>query len=346
MDKDIKQKVQQYPYVSVIIPMYNEENYIEYCLESLINQTYPSERMEIIVVDGMSSDRSREIVKKYQEDYDNIKLFDNPKCIVPVAMNIGIQNAVGEIIARIDAHSSQSHDFIKQSVHLLKTTGAVNVGGVLEAIGTNFVSKAIAIATSNPFGIGDSMFRFSRKERWVDTVFPGIWYKKTIDDIGGFNEEFVVNQDYELNYRLRKTGGKILLSPLLKSKYYVRKSIAALSRQYFRYGYWKVKTVLLHPLSMRWRHIISPLFVLLLLISIILIISGYSIGLLIPVMYGSISLIVSLLASIKNGISFIFILPIIFLTIHLSWGIGFLMGLLKFGISKIGIKFLKNAFGK
>jgi len=338
MVKDIQQEMQEYPFVSVIVPMYNEENYIEYCLDSLINQTYPTDRMEVIVVDGMSSDRSREIVKRYQNNHSNVKLIDNPKRIVPVAMNIGIKNATGDIIARIDAHSSQSNDFIRQSVYLLQTTDAVNVGGVLEAIGTNFISKAIAIATSNPFGIGDSMFRFSKKERWVDTVFPGIWYKKTIDEVGGFNEEFVVNQDYELNYRLRKRGGKILLSPLLKSKYFVRKSITALFRQYFRYGFWKVKTVLLHPFSMRWRHIIPPLFVLLLLISIILIISGYEIGLVIPLIYGGTSLILSVILSMKNNVKYVFILPIIFMTIHISWGLGFWVGLFKFGKSKISFK--------
>jgi len=335
MSKDYLQEMQTYPFVSVIVPMYNEENYIEYCLESLINQSYPSERMEILIVDGMSNDHSRDIVKKYQDKYSNIKLIDNPKRIVPIAMNIGIKNATGEIIARIDAHSSQSHDFIRQSVHLLQTTGAVNVGGVLEAIGTKYISKAIAIATSTPFGIGDSMFRFSKKERWVDTVFPGIWYKKTIDEVGGFNEEFVVNQDYELNYRLRKRGGKILLSPMLKSKYFVRESISALFRQYFRYGYWKVKTVLLHPRSMRWRHIIPPLFVLFLLISIILLISGNTIGLIIPLVYGITSLIISGILAVKNKFKYIFILPCIFLTIHMSWGLGFWVGLFIFGKSKL-----------
>ncbi len=346
MVKDIQQEMQEYPFVSVIVPMYNEENYIEYCLDSLINQTYPTDRMEVIVVDGMSSDRSREIVKIYQNNHSNVKLIDNPKRIVPVAMNIGIKNAQGEILIWMSAHSQFKNDFISRCVSLLQKTGAANVGGVLEAVGTNYLGKAIAIAATNPFGVGDALYRFSDKKRWVDTVFPGAWYKKTIEEVGGFNEDMVVNQDYELNYRLRKAGGKILLSPDIRCRYFVRSSLYSLMKQYFRYGFWRVKTLVLHPDSLRWRQIAAPLFVLGLIISALLIPVSTTAAFIIPLLYFIFNVSASIFAAVQKGLHYLPVLPVIFLIIHLSWGTGFWGGIIKFGIPKFSLESLKNAFNK
>ncbi len=330
--------------VSVIIPMRNEENFIGACLDSIIANDYPKEYLEVIVLDGMSSDRSREIVLDYSARYPYIRLLDNPGRIAPTALNIGIREARGEIIIRMDAHAVYAPDYISNCVELLQTSGAANVGGLQRAIGNNYISNAIALATTSRFGIGDAKYRYAEKEMWVDTVYLGAWYKKTLEAIGGFNEKWVVNQDYELNYRLRAAGKKILLSPKIRCWYFVRDSLRKLARQYFRYGMWKVKTLVAHPDSLRWRQMAPPLLVTALLLSMILLVSGQKIGLFIPLIYFIASLVASVVLAFKRGLRYLPILPIVFWTLHLSWGTGFFAGLVRFGIPKISLTILARAF--
>ncbi len=334
------------PYVSVIIPMRNEEQHIENCIDSIFRNDYPDDRLEVLVVDGRSDDDSKNIVEKFVSNRKNVRILDNPKRIIPTALNIGIQEAQGDVIIRMDAHSIYDEKFISKCVNLLESKGAANVGGVLEAVGKNYIGNAIAIATTNPFGVGDALYRYGDKERWVDTVFPGAWYKKTFEAIGGFNEEMVVNQDYELNYRLREAGGKILLSPDIRCRYFVRSSIFALMRQYFRYGYWKVKTLVLHPDSLRWRQIVAPLFVLGLLVSILLIPVSVTAALIIPGLYVIFNIFASTTAVARRGFRYLPVIPFLFLIIHLSWGLGFLGGIMKFGFPKFTVRSIRNALRK
>jgi len=343
-NKDDKIKSSEAPYVSVIIPMRNEEQHIQECIDSIFRNDYPIEKLEVLVIDGGSDDRSKEVVEKYAFNHNNIRILDNPEKFVPTAMNIGLRKAQGDIIIRMDAHAIYQQKYISRCVQLLKSTKADNVGGVQESVGTNYVSKAIAIATTNPFGVGDALYRYGNKERWVDTVFLGAWYKSTIEDLGGFNEEMIVNQDYEFNYRLRKAGGRILFSPGIRCHYFVRGSITALIKQYFRYGCWRVKTLILHPGSLRWRQITSPLFVLGLLLSLMLAPLSWKGALIIPALYSVFNFIVSFSTSVQRGFRYFLILPIIFLSIHLSWGIGFWVGLVKFGVPKFSIKNFMDAF--
>ena len=250
------------PRVTVVIPMRNEESSIGECLTSVLSSDYPTERLEVLVIDGRSSDGSRGIVSQFAARHSGIRLVDNPGVIQAAALNIGLREAGGEIIIRMDAHAIYGPDYIRQCVIALETTGASNVGGAQRAVGANYVGNVIASDTTSPFGAGDARFRHSERSEWVDTVYLGAWHKRTLEDVGGFNEEWTVNEDYELNYRLRRSGGKILLTPNIRCQYRVRPSLRTLARQYFRYGFWKVKTLVAYPKSLRWRQLAAPAFVL------------------------------------------------------------------------------------
>jgi len=281
---------------------------------------------------------SKEIIGEYAKRYPFLRLFKNPKCIQAAGLNIGLKEAKGEIIVRMDAHSTYAEDYISQCVNLLRTTDASNVSGVQRAVGTGYVSDVIAIATTFPFGTGDARFRYSDREEWVDTVYLGAWYKKAVEALGGFNEEWAVNEDYEINYRLRKAGGRVLLSPKIRCQYYVRGSLIALLHQYFRYGLWKVKTLVAHPDSLRWRHLVAPLLVLFLVFSFAIIPVHVTVGAVVPGFYVMANVAASFLAVQHRGWRYLPLLPLIFGILHLSWGAGFWVGLFVFGIPRLSLK--------
>ena len=330
------------PFVSIVMPMRNEENFIMRCLDSIVDNDYPSDWFEVLVVDGMSIDRSREIVIKYSKRHNNIKLIDNPKKIRVTANNVGIRAAQGEIIISMDAHVLYARDYIGQCVELLQTTGATNVGGVQKAVGYNYVTKVIALATTTPFGIGDAEFRYLKKEKWVDTVYLGAWYKKMLEKIGLFNKKWERNGDYELNYRIRKAGGKILLSPKIKCQYFVRGSLLKLARQYFLYGKWRVKTIVAHPDSIRWRHVLPPFLILWLLLSPILLICGTTIWWIPGTFYLLYTIITSSGIALFNGIKYFPLLIPTLWILHICWGVGFYFGVFRFGFPKVRLKTILN----
>lgn len=332
------------PFISVVIPMYNEESYIQECLFSLIGQNYPKDKYEIIVVDGNSEDHSREKVSEIAKKNLLIKIYNNSKRIIPVSFNIGIEKAKGEIIIFVGAHAICEKDYISQCVFLLNNTDASNVGGIQNAVGTDYISHGISFAMLSPFGVGNAYFHFYKKEKFVDSVWGGAYRKETLIKLGGFDETYIKNQDYELNYRLRKMGGKIFLSPKIKCKYFVRNSIKKLTSQYFKYGYWKVKIINEHPDSIMLRQMVPPVFVISLIISMILLLLNLSIGFFIPMIYFFINLLFSIQISYTKGFKYILILPIIFFTIHISWGIGFIIGLKKFGLPKLDLQTLLRYF--
>ncbi len=338
---------EQLPFVSVIIPLRNEEKFVAQSLDSIVSNDYPRDKMEILVVDGRSTDRSREIVEEYMRKYPFIKLLDNPKKIRVSANNIGIKAARGEIIISMDAHVIYAPDYIRNCVELLQSTGAANVGGLQKAVGYNYLTKAIALATTTPFGIGDAEFRYLKKEKWVDTVYLGAWRKSTLESVGLFNEGWVRNGDYELNYRIRKAGGKILLSPKIRCQYIVRGSLKKLARQYLLYGIWRVKTIKTHPDSIRWRHLIPPALLIWLFLSIISLAVGLKYWWIPVASYFFYTAATSLAISIRHGIIYFPLLILIFWVLHISWGLGFLYGILKFGPPKIPIgQILKDILGK
>ncbi len=316
--------------VTVVVPMRNEEAYIAKCLRSIVEQDYPRDSLEVLVVDGLSDDRSREIVKEFRQEHPSIRLLDNPHRIVPTAMNIGIKEAEGEVIIRVDGHCRLAPDYISQCVRYLGEKGVDCVGGAIESIGQTPMARAISLAMSSPFGVGDAYFRYAQKERYVDTLAFGAYKREVFNRIGLFDEELVRNQDYELNYRLRKAGGKILLTPAIKSHYYTRSSLRKLWSQYFQYGFWKMQMLRKHPRSVRIRQLVPPLFVLVLLLSgalsAISSLAAWVFALVIT-SYLSLSLAFSFSIAARRGWRYLPILPVIFACLHLSWGLGFLYSL-------------------
>ncbi len=323
-------------YVSVIVPVRNEERFIEETLRSIVAQDYPADRFEVLVIDGMSEDRTREIIARISSKHSNIKLLDNPRRIVSAAMNIGIEKARGDVIIRVDGHCVLEPDYIRQCVNYLHRTGADNVGGLMWAVGQGYMGRVIAAAINSPFGSGGSKFHYSRKEQYVDTVYLGAFPRSVFERVGLFNEEMVCNQDYELNYRIRAAGGKIFLTPAIKSRYYGPSSLISLWRQYFRYGFWKLRMIKRHPRSIRPRHLAAPLFICVLWASGLL---GFvNRQFLWPFMFISLSYLSASLASSfsisrRKGWRYLPLLPVAFATMHLSWGLGFVWSLLRVGRS-------------
>jgi succinoglycan biosynthesis protein ExoA len=326
------------PTISILLPVRNEEKSIGFCLEHIYRQIGLSDNVEVIVSDGMSTDGTREIIRGYQANHPNLILIDNPAKIVPVGLNLAIQRSMGKIIIRVDGHTIIAPDYVSQCVEALKRTKADNVGGKMTAIGDNLFGKAVALATSTPFGVGGAHFHYSDNEEWVDTVYMGAWPRRVFEEIGLFDEELVRDQDDEFNYRLREQGGRILLSPAIHSEYTVRSTPRTLWRQYYQYGYWKVRVLQKHPRQMSLRQFVPPAFVLALLGSILLALfsvfhlpsSVSFLSLVIPLLYLIVNLFASLYTAFKRGWSSLLFLPFIFVILHLSYGLGFLVGLLKF----------------
>jgi glycosyltransferase involved in cell wall biosynthesis len=329
-----------FPMVSVIIPCRNEEKFIAKCLDSIIAQDYPKEKREVLVVDGMSEDKTREIVKQYNHCYSFIKMLDNPQKIVPTAMNLGIKNARGNIIVRMDAHAEYPKDYLSKIVYWLDKSGADNVGGIcITKPGANtLIAEAIALGLSSPFGVGNAYFRIGVKEpKYVDTVPFGAYRKEVFEKIGLFDEELIRNQDDEFNLRLLRQGGKILLVPEIVSYYYARDSLLKLWKLYFQYGYWKIRVIQKHKLPASWRHLVPVTFILTILGTIMLgifrPIGFYILGTIISV-YLLMSMVFSLKISLKKGIKYFCVLPVVFAVIHFAYGFGFLKGIWNFIILK------------
>jgi len=320
------------PSVSVIMPVRNEAVLLPRSLEAVLAQDYPSHLLEVLVVDGGSSDGTREILERYQRSDSRLRILDNPAGIVPSALNLAIREARGQVIVRVDAHAVIAPDYVRKCVEYLTRGEADNVGGPMRPRGTTYFGQAVALATSSPFGIGGSRFHYSKKRHYVDTVYLGAYWRQIFDRIGPFNEELICNQDYELNHRLRAAGGRILCTPDIRSVYYCRNSPGALFRQYFRYGFWKVRTVEKHPSSLKIRQLVAPAFVGILALLFLL-------GLLLPTAWkllGAILLLYMILAAsfgLSRALSSGSLLHwpatiLAFLILHLAWGLGFWAGLL------------------
>lgn len=329
-------KVNDYPYVSIIIPCRDEQDFIADCLNSVIAQDYPNDKLEILVVDGMSEDRTRSILEEYVKQYPSIKFLDNPKRYTPSALNIGIQHSKGQIIAIIGSHSTCKEDYISQCVSYLINNDADNVGGICKILPQNnyLIAKSIAYALSSFFGAGNAYHRIgTKKPRYVDNLYGGCYKRELFDRIGLFDEDLFRGQDAEFNARLIKNGGKILLVPSIISKYYARGSLEKLWKMELQYGYFKPLVVKKVGSIFTVRQIIPPLFVGSLIISLILsIFSKYFLWLLLFMLasYVIANLCFSLKIAFKKNVKCFFLLPLVFIVIHFGWGISYLKGILDF----------------
>lgn len=319
--------------VSIIIPIYNEENYIRSCIESVVNQDYPKDDMELLLIDGNSGDKTVEIIESMIADFPFIRVLNNPKRTVQYALNIGIRNAVGTYIVRMDAHAEYKNDYVSKCIDCLKRTGADNVGGPTNAKGKTECQKVIAAAYHSPFALGGGTHYVDGYEGYADTVSWGSFRRQMLIDIGMYDERLPRSEDDDLNYRIIENGGKIYISSDIKSTYYPRSSYLDLFKQYFEYGVWKIAVIKKHKKPARIIHLVPMLFVLFL---ILLGIGSFFSN---AVLYSFIAIIVLYLVmniyfSFKNKYvkNLLQRLKLVYVhtIIHISYGLGFIVGIFKF----------------
>ena len=325
------------PLISVIIPCRNEKQFIAECLDSVIQQDYPKQKMEIFVMDGMSEDNTRNIVREYSKKNSFIKLFKNHKRIKPIALNIAIKKANGRYVIIMDGHAKYRSDYISKCIETSIKYEADNVGGIWRIMPTKdtIINKSIIFASSSVFGAGNAYYRkgYSKKIKEVDTVFGGCYKKEIFDKIGLFNENLARSQDMEFNIRLKKAGGKILLNPEIVSYYYPKSTLKEFFKHNFTDGIWAIYPLKFVKIPLKLRHFVPLSFILSLLISGIF-------GIFFPLFswlflfiiatYILFSLYFSInIAYNKKDVKYLFLMPITFACRHFGYGLGSLWGLIK-----------------
>jgi succinoglycan biosynthesis protein ExoA len=321
------------PFVSVILPVRNESRYIDGSLGTILAQDYAADRFEVIIADGRSTDDTVAKIRGYQLRHPNVRLVDNSDRLQAPGMNRCLAAARGDVIVRIDGHSEYSPDYISRCVEKLEQTGADNVGGKMTAISDGYFGECVAQATSTRFGVGGAQFHYAEKETWVDTVYLGAWRRELFERLGLFDEAVGCNEDDEFNYRLQEQGGRVLLSPTIRSVYYNRGTPRSLARQYFRYGYWKVRVMQKHPGQMRSRQFVPPIFVATLLVALLLAAFSTLGQILFLTVLGSYLLAncaASLITARKSSWRYLPGLIATFAILHVGYGLGFLTGLARF----------------
>jgi succinoglycan biosynthesis protein ExoA len=316
------------PFVSVVIPVYNEERYLKACLGSVLEQDYPRDRYEVIVADGGSTDRTRAIVEAAAAVHPNVRLIDNPGRTQASGLNLGILASRGEYIARQDGHAEWSPHHLRRSIELLMATGADNVGGRADGAGAGATGRAIARAMRSPFGVGGARFRYSTKAEDAATVFPGTFRRTALERVGLFDEAYPPHEDYELNHRIRDSGGRVLFSPDIPTRYHVRESIPALARQYFRYGRAKVRVARASPGVIRPYHLAAPALVAAVPVLALCVATrrgrraaaGFS------AVYAAACVAAGVRAGAGEPAAVRLRIPVVFAVMHAAWGSGFWIG--------------------
>jgi len=332
------------PMVSVVVPVKNEQDNIFACLENLTSQTYPGDRTEILLVDGMSTDKTRDVVKSFRNNGDKvavIEIIDNPKGQRASAMNIGIGSAKGDVVIRIDARTKINSDYIEKCVETLVETGADNVGGMQVpqvkhngSVARELTQRAIGMALSHPFGIGNAQFRLGRQSGYADTVYLGCFKKNIFSRVGLFDEDAsVISEDSDMNYRIRKAGGSVYFNKDIVAFYFPRDNFIDLARLYFRYGGAKAGNFLKIKNFTAWRQLVPPVF----LVSIVILGLASIFSLWAQAAFAFVLgtyLLTDLLVSAKLAVkekqaSLFYRLFTVFPILHFSWASGFFARLLQ-----------------
>lgn len=321
--------------LSVIVPIYQEEKYIAKCIDSMLNQDYPKDDLEIILVDGMSKDKTREIVATYTAKYPFIRLIDNPERIAPCAMNCGIKEAKGDVIMRLDAHTTYEKNYFSALVAALNKYDADNVGAVCRTDVLNKTPKTLAIreVLSNRFGVGNSTFRTGIDGvQEVETVPFGCWRRDVFEKYGYYDTRLVRNQDIELNKRIIRRGGKIVIIPDTFCTYFVRENYKELAKNNFGNGKWNLLTIhyTKEIRSLSIRHFVPLIFVLSLIIPTLVGLfwrPALFISLLSLFSYLLVLGTISAKLAIKKGLNFFYLLAS-FIVLHVSYGWGSFVGML------------------
>lgn len=320
------------PFVSIIVPCYNEEATIRHLLNAVFAQTYPRAQMELIISDGMSTDRTREVVEAFQKEHASleIRVVNNTARAIPSALNQAIREGRGDVFVRLDAHSMPIPEYVERCVAAHESGKGENIGGVWEIRpgAETAIAKVISFAAAHPLGVGDAMYRLNAKAGAVDTVPFGSFRRVLIEKIGLFDETLLANEDYEFNTRVRESGGTVWLDPSIRSVYFSRSTLGGLAAQYWRYGFWKLKMLKRYPHTLRWRQALPPVFVLSLIVFIVLSLffglAKYALAAQLLLYFFVLGLAGLKLAVEKRNAFLIFGLPLAIATMHLSWGAGFL----------------------
>lgn len=312
--------------VSVILPVLNEEHYLANAVNAILRQDFKGP-IEVILAIGPSKDRTLQIAEELAAADSRVKIVENPTGRTAAGLNLAIANSIYPIIVRVDGHANIPDDYISIAVELLRTTGAVNVGGVMAAEGHTPFECAVASAMRSPLGVGAAKFHTGGSAGESDTVYLGVFKREAINAIGGFDEHFTRAQDWELNFRLRKNGGKIYFDPRLIVTYRPRRSLAALAKQYFEYGRWRRVVARTHKGTINLRYLAPPFTVLGTVTSLI---GGFFAPLLLipAAVYGSFLILASL--KIGKNLKERIYLPAILFTMHMSWGVGFITSTRRF----------------
>lgn len=322
--------------VSIILPIRNEARHIARCLDSVVSQDYPREKIEILVVDGMSDDGTRAIVAEFSARDSRLTMLDNPRVIVPAALNIGLARSHGDIIIRVDGHAVIASDYVRRCVEILARVDAWCVGGPIATVGETGTARAIAAAQSSRFGVGGAAFRYARDGRYVDTLAFGAYRRAVFAQVGDFDEELVRNQDDEFNFRVIHAGGRIWLDQSIRSEYFSRATLRGLAKQYFEYGFWKVRVMQKHHRPASWRSLAPGALVLGLAgsIGLGLVLGSRGLAALGVASYLGGVLLAAVWTSVRRGVS---LLPVLlaFLVLHLSYGLGFWVGVVKWNLPQV-----------
>ncbi len=321
------------PRVSIVLPCRNEAGHIEECIQSIMAQEPPEGGIEIIAADGMSTDGTREYLEQTARQHPQLRVLSNPGRIVSTGLNAAIRAARGEIIVRMDAHTTYAPDYVKQCLAVLEETGADNVGGPMRTRADTFKEKAIRAVFHSAWAVGGARSHQPDYEGYVDTVIYGCWKKSVFDRVGLFDEELVRNQDDEHNLRLIRAGGKIYQSPRIRSWYHVRGSLTALFRQYMQYGYWKVLVIRKHQAPASFRHIVPGAFVGTLCLLAVLGIfwtPGLWAAATLGLLYATGVLMLSLVIAAQTKWTLLPALPSVVWCFHFGYGYGFLRGIFDF----------------
>ncbi|HSW45143.1 MAG TPA: glycosyltransferase family 2 protein [Phycisphaerae bacterium] len=325
------------PPVSLIIPIRNEEARIQACIESVLTQDYPLDKMEILVLDGMSTDRTREIIQGFMREHPQVRLVDNPDKTQVVAVNKGIRLARGRYILRMDGHSEYAPDYVSKCVHYLEKTGADNVGGPCRTYpaSNTRTARTIAAITQNKYVVGGSAFRVSLKPQYCDTCVFGAWRRELFDQIGLFNKTLVRGEDNEFNSRIMKYGGKIFMTPDIRVRYYNQATLRGLLRQAYGNGVWHILTMAAFPKAFKFRYFAPFAFVMwfivfgLLTMHHPLFVIPLAAG---AVPYGLLLALVTVQVGKGHGWDLAPFAPLCVLPYHVAYGLGTLAGLFKFGL--------------
>lgn len=320
------------PFVSALLVTRNEKDYIRISLMSLIEQTYPKDKYEIIVIDGGSTDGTLNVIKELQDTYNSdsfsIRVVPNPNKILATGWNIGIQSAKGVLVVRIDAHATAEKDFIEKSVETMMRVDAVCVGGKLTSKSLNGDDNAISYVLSSPFGVGNSSFRVSEDEGYADTAVYGLYKKDIFEKAGYFDEKMVRNQDIEMHSRIKKAGGKFYFNPEIKSTYYTRNTVKKMLKQACGNGQWNMVLLKKGSGALSLRHLVPFFFVLGVIGSIIL---GFihpifwMIGIAVIILHLGLGVYFACKKTKKIGQ--ILTMPFLFISLHFSYGLGYIRGL-------------------